>query len=75
MNQQIREFEKGLIAYINQSDIPIEVKRLIIKDVFYKVEKTANDVINQEIQLLEAQKEKETQNNIEVQNNEEEATE
>ena len=66
MNQQIREFEKGLIDYINQSEIPIEVKRLIIKDVFYQVERTANDVINQEIQLIEAQKK---------QNNKEEATE
>lgn len=75
MNQQIREFEKGLIAYINQSDIPIEVKRLIIKEVFYQVEKTANDVISQEIQFMENQK-KEAQKNIEAQNNnDEEATE
>ena len=56
MNSQIREFEKGLIDYINLSEIPIEVKRLIIKDVFYQVERTANDIINQEIQLMEAQK-------------------
>ena len=69
MNYAIREFEDNLIDFINKSDIPIEAKRLVIKDVFRQVERTAQNVINQELQLMEAQK------NIEAQNKDEEATE
>lgn len=69
MNYAIREFHNGLINFINKSEIPIEAKRLVIKDVFHQVERTAQNVINQELQLIESQK------NIEVQNKDEEATE
>lgn len=73
MNLQIREFEQNIINYINQVNLPIEVKRLAIKDVFYQVDKMAEDAINLEIQRIKLE-----QNNMEKQLNEtqeEEATE
>ena len=72
MNLQIREFEQDIIGYINQSPLPIEVKRLIIKDIFYQVSKTADEAV-----ILENQrKEQENQNEQDIENIEnEEVTE
>lgn len=66
MNLQIREFEQNIINFINQSPLPIEVKRLVMKDIFYQVDKMADEAINQEIQRIkmeqESQKENQEQN-------------
>ena len=62
MDLQIRQFQLGLVDYINQSNLPIEVKRLIIKDVLLKVEKASEDLLNQLIKEQEAQKTKEQSN-------------
>ena len=61
MNSTIREFEEGLVLYINQFNLPIEVKRLIIKDVFYQVDKIATDTINQELLMKKELEAKESQ--------------
>lgn len=74
MNLQIREFEQNIINYVNQVNLPIEVKRLAIKDVFYQVDKMAEDAINLEIQRIK-QEQLNKEQQIEAQNNEEEATE
>lgn len=43
VNAKIREFENDIINYINaNSDIPIEVKHLVIKDILHQVEAEAN---------------------------------
>lgn len=55
MNLQIREFEQAIISFIHQSDLPIEVIRLAIKDVFYHVDTMANNAINMEIQQKKEQ--------------------
>jgi len=62
MDLQIRQFQLGLVDYINQSNLPIEVKRLIIKDVLLKVEKASEDLISQLIKEQEVQKTKEQSN-------------
>lgn len=65
MNSQIREFEQNIIGYINQSTLPIEVKRLVIKDLFYQVTKTADDAVMIEAQMKHEQEAKKNQENQE----------
>lgn len=55
MNLNIRIFEDSLIEVCNASDIPIEAKRLALRDVLRIVEEKAVQVIGQEIEM---QKEK-----------------
>ena len=43
VNAKIREFENDIINYINaSSDVPIEVKHLVLKDILHQVETEAN---------------------------------
>lgn len=51
MNLKTRELSNGLIRQINQSDVPIEVKRLIVKDIMSQLEKEANEVIAAELSV------------------------
>ena len=62
MDLQIRQFQIGLIDYINQSTLPMEVKRLVMKDVLLQVEKASDDLIKQLLKEQEAQKTKEQSN-------------
>ena len=56
MNKKIRELEDQLIALLNSAaDVPIEAKRLILKDVTDMVTKKADEVIMAE--MREAQNE------------------
>ena len=48
MNEQIRQLEDSIIDMLNESEVPIEVKRLIIKDVYRMVEIKANQIILEE---------------------------
>lgn len=50
MNKRIRELEDRIIATLNESDVPIEVKRLIISNVLNLVMKESDKVIAYEIQ-------------------------
>ena len=56
MNDAIRKLEDNVIAVINDSTVPMEAKRLILKDVLYMVTDQANAEI-----LMERQKQKEAQ--------------
>lgn len=48
MDLKIREFQAALEKYVDNSDIPAEVKRLIIADLLRKVEEKANtDIVAQ----------------------------
>lgn len=49
INKKIRELEDGIISLINESDVPIEVKRLVLADVIGLVTKQADNVIMSEI--------------------------
>lgn len=47
MDCQIRSFEDGIISNINASDLPIEVKRLVLAEILHKVEVESNKIIRQ----------------------------
>ncbi len=45
----VREFENTLVNFINQSPLPIEVKRLVVNDVVHQLDKEASKVIIAEL--------------------------
>lgn len=50
MNLKIRKLEENIIDILNDSDVEIETKRLIVRNILYLIEKKSNEVITQEIQ-------------------------
>lgn len=50
MDLAIRELSLKLINEINKADLPMEVKRLIVKDIYGQLEKTTESVIMKAIQ-------------------------
>lgn len=64
MNLEIRRFEQNLIRMINESELPIEAKRLVMKDVLHQVESVADDQVKKE---HEAQKDAENNESVEEQ--------
>ena len=50
MDLTIREFTTQIVNVINSSALPMEVKRLVLKDIYDKVEKSANEVVTKAIQ-------------------------
>lgn len=48
-NYEIRLFEQSLIKYINDSDVPIEVKRIIISSVLNQLTEAANKEVEDEL--------------------------
>ncbi len=63
VNAKIREFENDIINYINaSSDVPIEVKHLVLKDILHQVETEANRNIIAEQEKAKEKNEKESEN-------------
>lgn len=61
VNAKIREFENDIINYINaSSDVPIEVKHLVLKDILHQVETEANRNIIAEREKAKEKNEKES---------------
>lgn len=52
MNLEIRGFEQKIIHTINESALPIEAKRLVLRDVLQQVESVADEQITKEYALL-----------------------
>ena len=48
MNEEIRNLEDNIIILLNESNAPIEAKRLIIKDIYHMVEQKAEEIILEE---------------------------
>lgn len=48
MNLKIRQFENGIINYINESGIPFELARVILENVLNQVKEEANKAILEE---------------------------
>lgn len=48
MNLKIRQFENGIIKYINESGIPLELARIILENVLNQVKEEANKAILEE---------------------------
>lgn len=67
MNLQIREFSQSIINFVNQSQLPMEVKRIALLDILRQVETEANEVIRSEIEARnkaeKTQQKKETNEN------------
>lgn len=57
MNIKIRQFEDNILNLINESDLPMEIKRLVISDIFNLVLKQADKEVLAE---LSAQTEEKT---------------
>ena len=49
LNLIIRRFEQKLINCINDEPLPIELKRLVLKDILEQVESESNKAINREL--------------------------
>ena len=49
MNAEIRRFEDSILNLINESDLPIEVKRLVIADIFNLVVKQSDKEVIAEL--------------------------
>ena len=56
---EIRQFEESLVNLINEAALPLEIKRLIVADIYRKLEVTTN----QSIQSLLKQEESDNGNN------------
>ena len=50
MDLAIREFTAKIVNEINSANLPIEVKRLVLKDIYDKVEKTADSIVMKAVQ-------------------------
>ena len=48
MNREIRQLEEDLVAVLNASDLPAEVKRLVVGNIYCLVEKKADEAIVEE---------------------------
>lgn len=59
MDLEIREFTQAIVDYINKSKLPVEVKRLSLRDICAKLETVADNVIRE--QIAEREKEKKEQ--------------
>ncbi len=57
MNLMIRQFREHIIAEINASQLPIEVKRLTLAEIMKQIEEVADNVIKQEL-AMQAEAEK-----------------
>lgn len=53
-NLEIREFSQAIINFVNSSTIPMEVKRIALKDILTQVEEEANKVLTEELKAREA---------------------
>jgi hypothetical protein len=61
MNKEIRLLEDNLIALLNDSSLPIEVKRLVVKDVLSLVSKQADREILDEIKQEQQEEQKDSE--------------
>lgn len=50
---EIREFSQSIINFINQNPLPIEVKRLALKDILAQTEKETDRILAEEIECRE----------------------
>jgi len=66
MDLAIREFTAKIVSEINACNLPIEVKRLILKDIYDKVERTADDVVMRAVQERNEHLNKETNEQGEI---------
>lgn len=64
INADIRELEDRIINTLNQSDVMIDVKRLIVANIYHQLKTQSDLVISQEINELNKGEEKEDEQSI-----------
>lgn len=57
------DFNQNLVKLINESNLPISVIELILKDVLNEVVQTRQNVLNQAIQIREKEQQEEDKKN------------
>lgn len=60
MDLEIARLSEKIISVLNESQIPIEVKRYVLKDIYLMVEAKAKEIIMQE-EIREQKKQEEAQ--------------
>lgn len=55
-NLAIREFQQTIIGITNSSPLPIEIKRLVFKEVMQQIETAAEEKIQKEFAEMQAAK-------------------
>lgn len=65
VNTSIRKLEDEIIAILNQSDAPMEAKRLVLSDVLHIVTKEADKDIQRELEEAANDKRNDTDNSVE----------
>lgn len=53
MNIEIRKLENILVATLNNSQAPIEAKRILLENLLMKVKEASDSVIRQELHIQE----------------------
>lgn len=53
---EIKEMEADIIRILNEAQIPLEVKRLVMMDIMGKIESATTQEINAQIKEREAEK-------------------
>lgn len=53
MDLEIRQFTNAIINFINQSPLPMEVKRLALKDILAQVEDETNKLLQEQLKAQE----------------------
>lgn len=59
MDLEIREFREGLIIFINKYELPMEIKRLVVKEVYRDISNAADGVIKKQAELRNQKEDKE----------------
>ncbi len=59
MDLEIREFREGLIIFINKYELPMEIKRLVVKEVYGDIDDAANGVIKEQAKSRNQKEDKE----------------
>lgn len=57
-NLEIREFSQAIINFVNQSPLPIEVKRLALSDILSQIEPLADNAVKAELATRTAEEDK-----------------
>lgn len=52
-NLKIRQLDEALLKVLNDSDVPVEAKRLILRNMLYRIDVLANEAICEEIKEQE----------------------
>ena len=62
MDLEIREFKNAIVQFVNKSELPMEVKRLCLKEILDEVNIISDETIKAQIVLRNS---KENENNLE----------